>query len=140
MVMMEPPPPSSRSRTGMRLVVTGLILQAGVFVGLIGTVWGMNRAFEALGTSGVGDPGKVSAAIGEVLTATFVGLIVNNIGVGLFLTALWHHHLRERWMFWTAVVLGVLVVPTGLALLVFSLGKRHEFFSLNDRPRPLPAG
>ena len=43
---------------------------------LTGTVTGMMSAFETLGTSGVGDPSKLSGAIGEVLVATGTGLAV----------------------------------------------------------------
>lgn len=45
-------------------------------IGLTGTVTGMMRAFATLGTSGVGDPGKLSGAIGEVLIATASGLFI----------------------------------------------------------------
>jgi biopolymer transport protein ExbB len=45
-------------------------------IGLTGTVTGMMSAFETLGTSGVGDPSKLSGAIGEVLVATASGLFI----------------------------------------------------------------
>ncbi|MDR2863105.1 MAG: MotA/TolQ/ExbB proton channel family protein [Puniceicoccales bacterium] len=45
-------------------------------VGLCGTVFGMMSAFATLGSSGVGDPSKLSAAIGEVLVATAMGLLL----------------------------------------------------------------
>ena len=45
-------------------------------IGLIGTVTGMIKAFATLGSSGVGDPSKLSAAIGEVLIATASGLFI----------------------------------------------------------------
>ena len=45
-------------------------------IGLVGTVTGMMSAFETLGTSGVGDPSKLSGAIGEVLVATGAGLFI----------------------------------------------------------------
>jgi len=45
-------------------------------IGLTGTVTGMMSAFATLGTSGVGDPSKLSAAIGEVLVATASGLFI----------------------------------------------------------------
>ena len=45
-------------------------------IGLTGTVTGMMSAFSTLGTSGVGDPSKLSAAIGEVLIATASGLFI----------------------------------------------------------------
>jgi biopolymer transport protein ExbB len=45
-------------------------------VGLTGTVIGMIKAFKELGSSGIGDPSGLAAAIGEVLVATAAGLIV----------------------------------------------------------------
>jgi biopolymer transport protein ExbB len=45
-------------------------------VGLVGTVTGMMKAFATLGRSGIGDPQQLSAAIGEVLTATAAGLFI----------------------------------------------------------------
>ncbi len=45
-------------------------------IGLLGTVTGMIRAFATLGSAGIGDPTKLSSAIGEVLVATASGLII----------------------------------------------------------------
>jgi biopolymer transport protein ExbB len=45
-------------------------------IGLLGTVTGMIKAFATLGNSGIGDPSKLSAAIGEVLVATASGLFI----------------------------------------------------------------
>jgi biopolymer transport protein ExbB len=59
-------------------------------IGLIGTVSGMIKAFETLGTSGIGDPTKLSGAIGEVLVATFCGLFIAVPAFGLY------YFLRNR--------------------------------------------
>ncbi len=45
-------------------------------IGLTGTVTGMMKAFDKLGSSGVGDPSQLAAAIGEVLVATGAGLFI----------------------------------------------------------------
>jgi biopolymer transport protein ExbB len=45
-------------------------------IGLLGTVFGMMSAFSTLGTSGIGDPSKLSEAIGHVLVATAAGLFI----------------------------------------------------------------
>lgn len=45
-------------------------------IGLLGTVTGMISAFAVLGSQGIGDPSKLSAAIGEVLVATASGLLI----------------------------------------------------------------
>jgi len=59
-------------------------------IGLIGTVSGMIGAFETLGTSGIGDPSKLASAIGEVLVATFSGLLIAVPAFGLY------YFLRNR--------------------------------------------
>ncbi len=59
-------------------------------IGLLGTVFGMIRAFSTLGTSGIGDPSKLSTAIGEVLIATASGLL---IAIPAFFSFYW---LRNR--------------------------------------------
>jgi biopolymer transport protein ExbB len=45
-------------------------------IGLLGTVTGMIKAFATLGEAGIGDPSKLSSAIGEVLVATASGLFI----------------------------------------------------------------
>ena len=45
-------------------------------IGLLGTVTGMIKAFDTLGSAGIGDPSSLSAAIGEVLVATASGLFI----------------------------------------------------------------
>ena len=59
-------------------------------IGLLGTVTGMIRAFAKLGSSGIGDPSGLSAAIGEVLVATASGLIIAIPAFGAF------YFLRNR--------------------------------------------
>lgn len=59
-------------------------------IGLLGTVTGMIKAFATLGASGIGDPSSLSAAIGEVLTATAAGLFIAIPAFGAF------YFLRNR--------------------------------------------
>jgi biopolymer transport protein ExbB len=59
-------------------------------IGLLGTVTGMIRAFATLGSSGIGDPSSLSAAIGEVLMATASGLFIAIPAFGAF------YFLRNR--------------------------------------------
>jgi biopolymer transport protein ExbB len=59
-------------------------------IGLLGTVTGMIRAFDTLGSSGIGDPSSLSSAIGEVLTATASGLMIAIPAFGAF------YFLRNR--------------------------------------------
>lgn len=59
-------------------------------IGLLGTVTGMIKAFATLGSSGIGDPSSLSAAIGEVLVATAAGLLIAIPAFGAF------YFLRNR--------------------------------------------
>lgn len=59
-------------------------------IGLLGTVTGMIKAFDKLGSSGIGDPSGLSAAIGEVLVATASGLLIAIPAFGAF------YFLRNR--------------------------------------------
>ena len=45
-------------------------------LGLLGTVSGMIKAFHTMGSSGMGDPSKLAANIGEALVTTATGLII----------------------------------------------------------------
>jgi biopolymer transport protein ExbB/biopolymer transport protein TolQ len=57
------------------LPIVGTIAATAPFVGLLGTVLGIIRAFQALGTTGTGLAG-VSAGIAEALVTTALGLFV----------------------------------------------------------------
>ena len=59
-------------------------------IGLLGTVFGMKSAFRTLKVSGIGDPGTLSGAIGEVLICTAFGLL---IAIPAFFSFYW---LRNR--------------------------------------------
>jgi biopolymer transport protein ExbB len=59
-------------------------------IGLLGTVTGMIKAFATLGSSGIGDPGALAGAIGEVLVATASGLFIAIPAFGSF------YYLRNR--------------------------------------------
>jgi biopolymer transport protein ExbB len=59
-------------------------------IGLIGTVLGMMGAFDTLGATGIGDPSKLAGKIGEVLVATFSGLVIAVPAFGLY------YFLRNR--------------------------------------------
>ena len=45
-------------------------------LGLLGTVMGMIKAFQTMGETGMGDPGKLAGNIGEALITTATGLII----------------------------------------------------------------
>jgi hypothetical protein len=151
----------AQPQSEVRVFWLGLFLQLSVLIGVVGTCLGMVKAFHTLGepvseslqvlswkdssllkfsasrdsaagASAIGNPDKLSAAIGQVLESTVIGWAGNNLGVLLCLFALWHYRLRRQWMFWTSMLLGLFVMPFGLFLLVYCLVYRHEFF-----PRPI---
>ncbi|MFT5232374.1 MAG: biopolymer transport protein ExbB [Candidatus Krumholzibacteriia bacterium] len=53
-------------------------------IGLLGTVWGIMRAFHAMGAAGSGSPAVVAAGVSEALITTAVGLIIAVPAVMLF--------------------------------------------------------
>ena len=69
-------------------IVAGFVLMLGPLWGMLGTVFGMARAFAVLGSSGVGDPSQLSASIGGVLISTAAGLVACPIGVILFVVCI----------------------------------------------------
>jgi hypothetical protein len=77
--------PANSSPLKRKLLVAGIVigglLTMGPVVGMLVTVFGMQRAFDELGQKGVKDPGQLSAEIGSVLSATFAGLVALPIGM-----------------------------------------------------------
>lgn len=65
------------------MVVGGLLTLAPV-IGLAGTIMGMMRAFNTLGSSGVGDPKALSQDISVVLVSTATGVILLPVGIAIF--------------------------------------------------------
>ena len=61
-------------RRGISILAT--VASTAPFVGLFGTVFGIINAFEAMGKSGAGGIGAVSAGIAEALITTAFGLFV----------------------------------------------------------------
>ena len=59
-------------------------------LGLLGTITGMIRAFDAIARTGVGDPGAVAGGISEALITTATGLIV------AIPTIVFHRYLTGR--------------------------------------------
>lgn len=66
-------------------IILGALLTASPLVGLAGTIWGMSRAFAALGSSGIGDPSALSVAIGDVLVSTVAGVLLMPVGLALLI-------------------------------------------------------
>ena len=64
------------SYLGRSLNALGTIGVVAPLLGLLGTITGMIRAFEAIARAGVGDPGAVAGGISEALITTASGLII----------------------------------------------------------------
>ncbi len=125
--MNEPP-----SNNGAFIAKLGAWLQLAQVIGFGGTVVGMMKAFRVLGTNGTADPAKLSRAISEVLTSTFIGIAVALIGVILVIIAVTACRYRAAWMFWFLCIYGGLMIfsyffPFGLFFLIFALVKKAEF-------------
>ena len=75
-----------------RLLITGMVLGGlltlAPVIGFAGTIMGMMRAFNTLGSSGVGDPKALSHDISVVLVSTATGMILLPVGIVLFTTSL----------------------------------------------------
>lgn len=69
-------------------IIAGAVMMLSPFIGLMGTVLGMQKAFRVLGSSGVADPEVLSGAMGEVLISTFAGIIVAIPGIILFISCI----------------------------------------------------
>ncbi len=135
--MNEPP-----SNNGAFIAKLGAWLQLAQVIGLAGTVAGMMKAFQVLGTSGTADPAKLSGAIGEVLWTTFAGIAIAFVGLILVLIAITACRYRAVWMFWFLCIYGGLMIfsyffPFGLLFLIFALVKKDEFLRPTSPPAQL---
>ena len=125
-------PTSNRGKT---LALTGAFLQLGPVIGAAGSAIGMMRAFDTLAaSSGHSDPERLSASIGEVLSATALGLGLSVIGLVLVGIALFGCRYRAAWFFWFLVVYGGILLigfPIGTIVggvfLVFCITHKHDF-------------
>ena len=72
------------------LSALGTIAAGAPLIGLLGTVIGMIKVFDAITASGVGDPTVLSAGISEALITTAVGLSI------AIPSLIFHRLLRRR--------------------------------------------
>ena len=106
------PPTNS---TGRLLAIIGTVLQLSPIIGLVGTVIGMMKAFQALGASGISDPSTLSKAIGEVLISAAAGMVVGLLGTVLLAVGVLLCHYRQRW---AVNLLKVIVILWVIGLLI----------------------
>ena len=69
-------------------ITVGVLLMLTPTVGLLLTAYGMMRAFNTLGTSGISDPHELSHRIGFVLIANACSVVLCPLGVILFFLSL----------------------------------------------------
>ena len=69
-------------------IVAGVVLMLGPLWGMLGTVFGMARAFTVLGQSGVADPSQVSASVSGVLISSVAGFVACPIGIVLMIVCI----------------------------------------------------
>ena len=69
-------------------IVAGILLMLGPLWGMLGTTFGMTRAFTVLGQSGVVDPSDLSASISRVLISSVAGFVACPIGIVLLIVCI----------------------------------------------------
>ncbi|CAI2718955.1 MotA/TolQ/ExbB proton channel (Modular protein) [Nitrospina watsonii] len=72
------------------LRVLGAVANITPMLGLLGTVFGMIKAFNVISQSGTGDPGLVASGISEALITTAAGMVVGIPALALY------HYFRGR--------------------------------------------
>ena len=78
-------------------IVFGALVGCGApYCGMALTTLGIVRVFELLGSQGVGDPSKLSAAIGEVLISTVVGIVLAIPGFVVMVISMVRLRILER--------------------------------------------
>jgi len=120
---------------GKPIAVAGAILQLGLLVGVVGTVVGMMKAFQALGADNVSDPRVLAQSIGDVLIFTAIGLAFAVAGFVFICIAFFGSRYRARWFFWFLIDYGIILLlayPVGMAMgicmILFAILHRREFF------------
>ena len=71
----------SKRRLAIAGIVVGALLTAAPLFGVAGTIVGMIRAFNTLGSSGIGDPKALGDSIGVTLFSTVAGLLLCPVGI-----------------------------------------------------------
>ena len=69
-----------RRRLTIAGMTIGALLMVSPLFGMLGTVFGMKRAFDILGMPGISDPSELSTSIGETLISTATGFLLFPLG------------------------------------------------------------
>ncbi len=91
------------------LGVLGSMAAIAPLIGLLGTVWGIMRAFQDMALSGSAAPSVVAAGVAEALTTTAAGLVVAVPAVVLF-----NHFTRQMNVMLTVAENGARSIRTAL--------------------------
>jgi biopolymer transport protein ExbB len=65
------------------MVILSTCASLGVLIGLLGTVSGMIKSFQAM-SAGVPDPAQLSVGISEALVNTFLGILASALAILMF--------------------------------------------------------
>ena len=128
---------------GKYLAMGGLVLQAGHFLGLFGTIAGMSHAFTRLAdTSAAETQAALASDMALALYTTAIGIAIAIIGVLPLLIALFGVKYRARWFktaMWIMAVLWLLSGPLGIVIgiivMLYLTKHRNEF---NEQPTIKP--
>ncbi len=120
---------------GKIIALSGSILQIGPIVGILGTITGMIKTFEAITVYGTGDPETMSAGISEALVTTEIGLMLGFVGTVFLYVALLSNEYRGRWFYKFMTIysyLNLIAIPVGTIVGIFTLKylkrRKDEFF------------
>ena len=75
------PQRKTKRRLAIARMIVGILLTLAPVFGLLATVLGMSRAFDALGATGIADPKTLSDSIGMSLVSTAMGVFLLPTGI-----------------------------------------------------------
>jgi len=124
--------------SGKIIAITGSILQLGPVFGILGTITGMVKTFEAITIYGTGDAEAMSAGISEALLTTEIGLMLGFIGTVFLYVALLSNKYRGIWFYKFMKIYSILnlvLIPVGTVIGILTLkylSNRKDEFLEND--------
>jgi len=71
-------------------ILIGILLTLAPLFGLLGTIFGVERAFETLGTSGHNNLASLSHSIGMAQIPTVAGLLLCPFGIVILALSIYH--------------------------------------------------
>ncbi|WP_395740983.1 hypothetical protein [Prosthecobacter sp.] len=140
-----------------RVAKLGAWLQVAPVLGILAVTFGMIEAFDVLKTSGAGDPVRLSAVIGNVITCFGVASLLALSGLILVTGTITVCAYRSRWMLKFLRSFGALCLvlslapfvfghfeislylPFGVFFLIFAKVKKEEFLNAAPEKHKLPS-